>query len=74
LSRWPGAGCSDNSSPTEPEAVQAVVTGGQAAGKPARLPYISDLQLHSIYLDMGPDGTYDNPWDIVLTNPGSKAS
>ena len=69
-----GTGCSDNSSPTEPEAVQAVVTGGQAAGKPARAPYISDLQLHSIYVDMGPDGTYDNAWDIVLTNPGSKAS
>jgi hypothetical protein len=69
-----GTGCSENSSPTEPEAVQAVVTGGQAAGKPSRSPYISDLQLHSIYVDMGPDGTYDNAWDIVLTNPGSKAS
>ena len=67
-------GCSDNSSPTGPEAVQAVVTDGQAAGKPSRAPYISDLQLHSIYVDMGPDGTYDNAWDIVLTNPGSKAT
>jgi hypothetical protein len=67
-------GCSDNSSPTGPEAVQSVVTGGEAAAKASRAPYISDLQLHSIYVDMGPDGTYDNAWDIVLTNPGSKAT
>lgn len=69
-----GTGCSDSSSPTEPEAVQAVVTDGQAAAKVSRTPYISDLQLHSIYVDMGPDGTYDNAYDIVLANPGSKAS
>jgi hypothetical protein len=70
-----GTGCSsDNSSPTGPEAVQAVVTDGQTAGKASRTPYISDLQLHSIYVDMGPDGTYDNGWDIVLTNPSSKAT
>lgn len=65
-----GTGCSDNSSPAEPEAVQAVVTGGQAAGKESRAPYISYFQLHSIYVDMGPDGTYDNGYDLVLTNPG----
>jgi len=69
-----GTGCSDNSSPTGPEAVQAVVTGGEAAAKESRAPYISDLQLHSIYVDMGPDGTYDNAYDLVLTNPGPKAS
>jgi hypothetical protein len=69
-----GTGCSDNSSPTGPEAVQAVVTGGQAAAKESRAPYISDFQLHSIYVDMGPDGTYDNAYDLVLTNPGPKAS
>jgi hypothetical protein len=67
-------GCSDNSSPTGPEAVQSVVTGGEAAAKASRAPYISDLQLHSIYVDMGPDGTYDNGYDLVLTNPGPKAS
>jgi hypothetical protein len=69
-----GTGCSDTSSPAEPEAVQAVVTDGQAAAKEPRATYISYFQLHSIYVDMGPDGTYDNGYDLVLTNPGPKAT
>jgi hypothetical protein len=68
-----GTGCSDNSSPTGPETAQAV-PGAQAAAKDTRAPYISDLQLHSIYLDMGPDGTYDNGYDVTLTNPGPKTT
>lgn len=69
-----GAGCNDNSLPAEPEAVQAVVTDGQAAAKESRAPYISYFQLHSIYVDMGPDGTYDNGYDLVVTNPGPKTT
>ena len=70
-----GAGCSENAPPTAPEAARAVVTPAAAATKPSpRAPYISDLQLHSVYVDMGPDGTYDNGYDVVLTNPGSKTT
>jgi hypothetical protein len=68
-----GTACSDNSSPTGPETVQAVPSD-QAAAKVTRAPYISDLQLHSIYVDMGPDGTYDNGYDVTLTNPGPKTT
>jgi hypothetical protein len=71
-----GAGCSDSAAPTAPEAVRAVVTTAAAVTKPdARAPYISDLQLHSIYVDMGvAGGPYDNQYDIVLTNPGPKTT
>jgi hypothetical protein len=68
-----GAACSDNTSPTAPAAVEPAPTQAAVAVKAQRTPYISDVQLHSIYIDMGPDGTYDNGADIVLTNPGSKA-
>ncbi len=69
-----GAGCSDHASPTAPEAVQAVVADDPAALKATRTPYIADLQLHYIYVDIGPDGTYDNGYDVTLTNPGPKTS
>jgi len=69
---WSLAPRGDNAPPTAPEAVQAAVTGGPAAVKVSRTPFISDLQLHSIYVDMGPDGTYDNGYDVVFTNPGPK--
>jgi len=69
-----GAGCSDNAPPTAPEAAQAVVGDGPAAAKATRTPYIADLQLHSIYVDIAPDGTYDNGYDVALTNPGPKTN
>ena len=70
-----GAGCSENAPPSAPEAARAGVTPAAAATKPVpRAPYISDLQLHYPYVDMGPDGTYDNGYDVVLTNPASKTT
>jgi hypothetical protein len=68
-----GAACSENASPTAPAAVEPAPTQPAAAVKAPRTPYISDVHLHSIYIDMGPDGTYDNGVDLVLTNPGPKA-
>jgi hypothetical protein len=68
-----GAGCRDNVSPTAPEAVQAVVAD-PAAAKTTRTPFIEDLQLHYIYVDIGPDGTYDNGYDVTITNPGPKTT
>jgi hypothetical protein len=69
-----GAGCGDNASPTAPETVQADVADGPAAAKATRTPFIEDLQLHFIYVDIGPDGTYDNGYDVTLTNPGPKTT
>jgi len=65
-----GAGCGDDTA-TAPEAVQASVTAGTSAKAP-RTPYISDLKLHFPVVDMGPDGTYDNGYDIAVMNPGQK--
>lgn len=74
------AGCSDNMGPTAsdaPEAAPAPLTGSSAAApraaKVARTPYISDLPLQSIYVQKN-HRDYDNPYDVVLTNPGGKAS
>jgi hypothetical protein len=69
-----GAACSDDTSPTAPQAVEPAATVTAAAPAKPRTPYISDVQLHYIYIDMGPDGTYDNRVDIELTNPGPKAT
>jgi hypothetical protein len=65
-----GAGCGDDTA-TAPEAVQASVTAGTSAKDP-RTPYISDLQLHFPVVDMGPDGTYDNGYDIAVMNPARR--
>jgi hypothetical protein len=65
-----GAACSDDTSPTAPEPAEPAPPQAAAAVKAPRMPYISDLQLHSIYLDMGGHG---DGYDIVLTNPGPKA-
>jgi hypothetical protein len=67
-----GGACSDQTSPTAPAAGEPAPTQAAAAAR-AQRPYISDVHLHSIYIDMGPDGTYDNGVDVVLTNPGPKA-
>jgi hypothetical protein len=71
-----GVGCSENAPPTAPEAVRAVSTPAAAATKPdARTPYMSDLQLHSIYVDIGRyESPYDNLYDVVLANPGPKTT
>lgn len=61
--------CSDT---TAPAATDASPSASVAAAKPARAPYISELHLHSIYIDMGPDGTYDNGYDLTIANPGQK--
>jgi hypothetical protein len=68
------AACSDNAPPTSPEAVQTVATVGPTPARDSRTPYISDLQLHSIYVDMAHGGIYDNAYDFVLTNPGPKST
>jgi len=68
-----GAACSDGRTPTAPEAVEPAPAQAATPLKTPRMPYISNAQLHSIYIDMGPDGTYDNLVDIELTNPGAKA-
>ena len=69
-----GAACSDDDrSPTGPAAAEPATIEPAAAPKPPRTPYISDVQLHFPVIDMGPDGTYDNGVDIVLTNPSKTA-
>jgi hypothetical protein len=69
------AGCSDTAAPTAPEAVQPPVRPAVATAKPdARAPYISDLQLHFPYVELGGWSPYDNGYDVVLTNPGPKAT
>ncbi|HEX3235820.1 MAG TPA: hypothetical protein VHR41_16605 [Gemmatimonadales bacterium] len=69
LATLAAAACSDTTAPIHPgEASTAVAP----AAKPARTPYISDFQLHSIYIDIAPDGTYDNGYELTVSNPGQK--
>jgi hypothetical protein len=65
-------GCSDSSATTAPTAMRPAAHVASAAA--AKAPYISDVQLSSIYIDMGPDGTYDNGYTVTLTNPGPRAT
>jgi hypothetical protein len=67
-----GAACSDTDSTTAPATAETAITTAAPAAKEPRTPYISGLTLHSIYLDIAPDGTYDNGFDMVFTNPGAK--
>ena len=64
------AGCIDNAAPTAPDATGAVTPrdAAFAKGRP-RTPYISDVQLSSIYINLS--GGY-NPFTVTVTNPGSK--
>ena len=66
--------CSDSTSPTAPEAAAPAPAQAVTALKAPRTAYISELKLHSVYIDIGPDGTYDNGIDLQLTNPGPQAN
>lgn len=65
-----GMGCSDDAPPTAPAAVRAVAPLNAAAAKPrTRTPYISNLQLSSIYVSIS--GGY-TPFTVTVTNPSQK--
>jgi len=65
-----GAGCSDEATPTAPAATRAVPALNPAAAKPRpRAPYISDLQLSSIYVSLSGGFT---PYTVTVTNPSQK--
>ena len=64
------AGCSDNQTPTAPSAGAAAAALTVAAVKPRpRVPYISDLQLGSIYVSISGGFT---PFTVTVTNPTQK--
>ena len=61
--------CSDQAdSPTL--TAPAATTLNAAVSKPRRAPYISNLQLGSIYVSMG--GGIATPFTVTVTNPSSK--
>ena len=63
-----GVGCTDHESPTTP--VVAPGTASLAVNvKRPRVPYISDLQLSSIYVSIS--GGY-TPYTVTVTNPSQK--
>jgi len=64
-----GVGCNDNESPTMPVSQPAVASLAMGAKPRARVPYISDLQLSSIYVSMS--GGY-TPYTVTVTNPSQK--
>ena len=67
-----GAGCSDDTAPTAPAAAHGSVALGVAAAKPRpRAPYISSLQLSTIYIPTSPSDEI-TPFTVTVTNPGSK--
>jgi len=62
--------CSDDTIPSAPAATRAPASASMVAAKPrARVPYISDLQLSSIYVSMS--GGY-TPFTVTVTNPTQK--
>ena len=65
-----GTGCRDNAAPTAAVPTRAVAAI-QAAAKPRpRAPYISNLQLSSIYVSLS--GGYPTPFTVTVTNPSQK--
>jgi len=65
-----GAACSDNATPTAPEATPVVAALKPVAEKPrSRVPYISDLQLSSVYVSVSSGYT---PYTVTVTNPSRK--
>lgn len=67
-----GAGCSDHATPTAPAANRPGATFAVTAAKPRpRVPYISDLQLSTIYVPISPSDEY-TPFTVTVTNPGPK--
>ena len=66
-----GAGCSDQTAPTPPDADDVLVGGGAADAK--RTAFISDLRLPSTTLYVGSSGTAVQV-GYELTNPGGKTS
>jgi hypothetical protein len=69
LAALAGAGCSDQTAPTSPDADDAPVSGGAADAK--RTTFISDLQLRNYVVYAHPNGAYVS-LEYELTNPGGK--
>ena len=66
------AACDDAATPTAPASVRAVAALNAAPAKPRpRVPYISDLQLSSIYVSISGGFT---PFTVTVTNPNQKDS
>src|SRR5512138_732397 len=63
-----GAGCTDHESPTAPVATPGTASLAVNAKRP-RVPYISDLQLSSIYVSISGGST---PYTVTVTNPSQK--
>ena len=71
LAALAGAGCSDQTAPTSPDADDVPVSGGAADAK--RTTFISDLRLRSNTLYVGSSGTAVQV-AYELTNPGGSTS
>jgi hypothetical protein len=63
------AGCADNSTPTAPSATKTAPTNAAFAKGRPRTPYIADMQLSSIYINMSGGFT---PFTVTVRNPTSK--
>jgi hypothetical protein len=72
LAALAGAGCSDQTAPTLPDADGGAVSGGAADAK--RTTFISDLRLPSNVVYVHSSGGADVAVEYELTNPGGKAS
>jgi hypothetical protein len=65
-----GTACSDGTTPTAPAPARAVTALNAAAAKPRpRAPYISSLELSSIYVSISGGST---PFTVTVTNPSPK--
>jgi hypothetical protein len=71
LAALAGAGCSDQTAPTSPDADDAPVSGGAADAK--RTTFISDLQLRTYVVYVHSSRAYVEV-NYELTNPGGKTS
>ena len=66
------AGCAGDVPSTAPAAIHPDAALAAAAAKPhPRTPYISDVQLSSIYIPTSPSDEI-TPFTVTVTNPGSK--
>jgi hypothetical protein len=63
------AACNDSPTSVAPTVTQPDAAVLAAAPKPRRTPYISDIQLSSIYVSIS--GGY-TPFTVTVTNPGQK--
>ena len=66
-----GAGCSDVAAPTAPAARRSAALSVAPAKARPRVPYISSVQLSTIYIPTSPSDEI-TPFSVTVTNPGSK--